>query len=108
MKKLVLLLAAATACAFAQPKVLKTTPQTVTVGYYSADAKPVITLKSGETIRVDAVSTGNPATFVRLGALEDDNMREIKLINEEVKDRGPGGHILTGPIGVEGAEPGNV
>src|SRR5258708_7858641 len=108
MQKLPVLLAIMTTCALAQTKVLKTTPQTVTVGYYSADAKPVITVKSGETIRVDAVSTGNPATFARLGAPEDDNMREIKLINDEVKDRGPGGHILTGPIGVEGAEPGNV
>ena len=29
-------------------------------------------------------------------------------IVSEVKDRGPGGHILTGPIYVEGAEPGDV
>jgi acetamidase/formamidase len=35
-------------------------------------------------------------------------MKELKTVYAEVKDRGPGGHLLTGPIGVEGAEPGDV
>src|SRR6266496_5668624 len=33
---------------------------------------------------------------------------ELKAIYAEVQDKGPGGHILTGPIFVEGAEPGDV
>src|SRR6266496_1022933 len=33
---------------------------------------------------------------------------ELKAITAEVKDKGPGGHILTGPIFVEGAEPGDT
>jgi acetamidase/formamidase len=32
----------------------------------------------------------------------------LKAIYAEVKDKGPGGHILTGPIYVEGAEPGDT
>jgi acetamidase/formamidase len=32
----------------------------------------------------------------------------LKAITAEVKDKGPGGHILTGPIFVEGAEPGDT
>jgi acetamidase/formamidase len=32
----------------------------------------------------------------------------LKAIYAEVKDKGPGGHILTGPIFVEGAEPGDA
>ena len=32
----------------------------------------------------------------------------MRTIVEQVKDRGPGGHILTGPVFVEGAEPGDV
>ena len=91
-----------------QVKVLKATPQTVQWGYYAAEAKPAIVVKSGETLRVECVSTGSPAMFARIGAVEDDALRDLKLINAEVKDKGPGGHVLTGPIGVEGAEPGNV
>src|ERR1017187_8632675 len=108
MPRILLILTFAALPAFSQPKVLKATPQTVQWGYYSADAKPVLTVKSGEIVRVEAVSTGSVAMFTRLGALEDDALRDLKLITAEVKDKGPGGHVLTGPIGVEGAEPGNV
>src|SRR5260370_10897825 len=34
--------------------------------------------------------------------------QSLRDILKEVKDRGPGGHILTGPIYVEGAQPGDV
>ncbi len=86
---------------------LRATPATIHWGYYSAEAKPVLTVKSGETVRIETVS-GNPEVLVRLGAAEDDNIRELKQIYAEVKDRGPGPHILTGPIFVEGAAPGDV
>jgi acetamidase/formamidase len=32
----------------------------------------------------------------------------LRAIVSQVKDRGPGGHILTGPVYVEGAEPGDA
>jgi acetamidase/formamidase len=32
----------------------------------------------------------------------------LRDIHDQVKDRGPGGHILTGPVYVEGAEPGDI
>jgi len=91
----------------AQTKVLKAIPANIQWGRYDADAKPVITVKSGETIRVETVS-GNPDTLARLDAPEDDNVRELRTIYAEVKDRGPGPHILLGPIAVEGAAPGDV
>src|SRR2546427_5156666 len=90
-----------------QTKVLKAIPANIQWGRYDADAKPVITVKSGETIRVETVS-GNPDTLARLDAPEDDNVRELRTIYAEVKDRGPGPHILLGPIAVEGAAPGDV
>ncbi len=88
-------------------QVLKSTPDTIEWGHYSADAKPVLTVKSGDTVRVETVS-GNPEVLARLGAAEDDNLRELKQIYAQVKDRGPGGHLLTGPIFVEGAEAGDT
>jgi len=90
-----------------QTKVLKAIPANIQWGRYDADAKPVITVKSGETIRVETVSE-NPDTLARLDAPEDDNVRELRTIYTEVKDRGPGPYILLGPIGVEGAAPGDV
>ena len=32
----------------------------------------------------------------------------LRAIFDQVKDKGPGGHILTGPVFVEGAEPGDT
>jgi acetamidase/formamidase len=104
------LLALATVASAAQtpsPKVLKAIPGNIQWGHYDADAKPVIAVKSGETIRVETVS-GNPDVLTRLGAPDDDNLKELKTIYAQVKDRGPGPHLLTGPIAVEGAAPGNV
>jgi acetamidase/formamidase len=86
-------------------QVLQSTPTTVTRGYYSADAKPALTVKSGDTVRVETVS-GDPGNLVTLGVPEDDvNIRDLREINAKMKDPGP---ILAGPIAVEGAMPGDV
>ncbi len=85
--------------------ILKISPDTVSRGYYSADVKPVLTVKSGDTVRVETVS-GDPDNLVRLGVPEDDvNVRDLREINDKVKEPGP---IMLGPIAVEGAEPGDV
>jgi acetamidase/formamidase len=86
---------------------LKATPQTVVWGYYSASAKPVLTIHSGDTVKVETVS-GNPARLEAAGARAEQIPDALRVIYKEVTDRGPGGHILTGPIYVEGAEPGDV
>src|SRR5580698_6399986 len=85
---------------------LKATPQTVVWGYYSASAKPVLTIHSGDTVKVETVS-GNPARLEAAGARAEQIPDALRVIYKEVTDRGPGGHILTGPIYVEGAEPGD-
>ena len=77
----------------------------VSRGYYSADVKPVLSIKSGELVRVETVS-GDPDTLVRLGVPESDvNVRDLRRINAQMKEPGP---ILLGPISVTGAEPGDV
>ena len=86
---------------------VKATPQTVVVGHYSATTPPVITVKSGDTVEVETVS-GNPANLRRMGLAEKDIPAALIAIDRDVKDKGPGGHILTGPIAIEGAEPGDT
>ena len=89
---------------------LKVTPETIAWGYYWAGAKPVLTVKSGDTVEVQCVSVGNPQTLTRAGLREDQIEPEILRINKEIprEARGPGGHPLTGPIFIEGAEPGDT
>jgi acetamidase/formamidase len=89
---------------------LKVTPETIAWGYYWADAKPVLTVKSGDTVEIQCVSVGNPQTLTRAGLREDQIEPEILRINKEIprEARGPGGHPLTGPIFIEGAEPGDT
>lgn len=87
---------------------LKATPATVVWGYYSAASKPVLRIKSGDTVRMETVSTGSPARFEAAGVPPEEISSALRVIYKEVTDKGPGGHILTGPVYVEGAEPGDV
>jgi acetamidase/formamidase len=110
MNRTLTLIALSATSLFAADHLLKTTPETVAWGYYWAGAKPVLTVKSGETVEIQAVSVGNPMTLTRAGLKEDQIEPEILRLYKEVprEARGPGGHPLTGPIFVEGAEPGDV
>jgi acetamidase/formamidase len=88
--------------------ILKPTPKTVCWGYYSASAPPVLRVKSGDTVEVQTLITNSPEGLERAGVPADQVEQSLRDITKEVKERGPGGHILTGPIYVEGAEPGDV
>jgi acetamidase/formamidase len=99
--------------ALAEPPVthrLEATPTTVAYGYYWADAPPVLRIASGDIIDVDTLLTNTPAGLAKAGVADDRIQPSLKAIVAEVTGdrRGPGGHILTGPVYVEGAEPGDV
>src|SRR6202167_4149886 len=89
--------------------VLKVTPQTIAWGYYWSAAKPVLTVRSGDTVEIQTVS-GNPERLVEAGWPADQIPPALNTIYKEIPQyqRGPGGHLLTGPIAIEGAEPGDV
>ena len=95
------------AVAVAATHQLKATPQTVVIGNYSAMAKPALTVKAGDTVEIETVS-GSVENFRRLGLKDDEIPEALKNIARDVKERGPGGHILTGPVFIEGAEPGDT
>jgi acetamidase/formamidase len=94
----------------ASDHLLKITPETVAWGYYWSAAKPVLTVKSGDTVTVECVSVGNPATLERAGLPADQVEADIRRLYAEVpkEKKGPGGHPLTGPIAIEGAVAGDV
>jgi acetamidase/formamidase len=88
---------------------LLATPQTVAWGYYSGQSKPVLSVHSGDTVRMQALSTcGSPERMLANGVKPEDIPPYTAAIYKEVTEKGPGGHILTGPVAILEAEPGDV
>ena len=87
---------------------LRASPQTVAWGYYDAAAKPVLHIESGDMVDVETMITSSPNRLESAGVAPRDIQQSLRDIYDQVTDKGPGGHILTGPIYVEGAEAGDV
>jgi len=83
---------------------LAATPDTCYWGYIDRAQPPAITVRSGDTIDVEAIThhAGDAPDL-----LMDDGIRAIWAAIPEA-ERGPGVHLLTGPIAVVGAEPGDT
>ena len=115
---LALVPAAALAQARVQPKTpakapavvkeLQATPSTVAYGYYDAAAQPVMRIASGDVVRIHTLITSTPTRLEGAGVAPDQVEPALREVVGKVTNKGPGGHILTGPIYVEGAEPGDV
>jgi acetamidase/formamidase len=100
---------AATVSAQSAPTFLAATPSTVAWGYYWSKAKPVLTVHSGDTVRIQTLSTcGSNERLESEGVAAADIPAYNQPIFDQVKDKGPGGHILTGPVAIAEAEPGDV
>jgi acetamidase/formamidase len=104
--------ACATAAMAADPPprtyTLPATPTTVVWGNYNAAAKPVLTIRSGDTVVFHTLLTNSPTGLAKAGVPDDQIEQSLKDVFRDVTDRGPGGHILTGPVFIEGAEPGDT
>ena len=89
---------------------LKPTPQTVAWGHYDAADRPVLTIRSGDTVVVHTLLTNSPTGLEKAGVAPADVEASLRAVFDGVPAaaRGPGGHILTGPIAIEGAEPGDT
>lgn len=91
-----------------QPHELKLLPQNVHWGYYDATVKPVLRVASGDTIRVETMVARGLERLRAAGVPEAEIPDALKVVESTVTERGPGAHPLTGPIWIEGAEPGDV
>jgi acetamidase/formamidase len=90
---------------------LLATPPNIAWGYYWAKAKPALTVHTGDTVIMQTMSTcGSPERLESLGVKPADIPAYSAAIYKEgaVADKGPGGHILTGPVAIAEAEPGDV
>ncbi|UUX96465.1 acetamidase/formamidase family protein [Aquabacterium sp. J223] len=82
---------------------LPATAETVHWGYWDAARAPVLHIASGDTVTIDTLS-GEPEDLHPDAALL---LPEHRAVLAE-SPRGSGPHLLTGPVHVEGAEPGDV
>ncbi len=104
---------------------LESTPETIHRGIISPDLKPVLRVKSGDTVKMDTIShgglQGDPVTFfAAAGIPQSEVLPDAVAVANMPKPAAPpngqpagfgpggGGHVLTGPIYVEGAEPGDM
>jgi acetamidase/formamidase len=89
------------------PHELNPSVTTVAWGNYWSEAPPVLRIKSGEYVRVHTLLTSNPERLESAGLPPDQVEKELRDV-QAVKDRGPGGHVLTGPIFIEEADAGDI
>ena len=87
---------------------LKPAPKTIAWGYYDASAPPVLRVKSGDTVEIQTLITSSPKRLEEAGVPPEQVEQSLRDITKEVTNKGPGGHILTGPIYIEDAQPGAV
>ena len=80
-------------------------PSTVAWGYYDAAAKPVLTIASGDRIVVGTLITSSPSRLEGAGVRPAEVEKSLRDITDSVTNKGPGGHILTGPIYVRARTP---
>lgn len=85
-------------------------PTTVAWGNYDAAATPVLRIKSGEVVDVGTFLSSSPTRLEASGVKPADVEQALRDTYRDFPQnkRGPGGHILTGPIYVEGADSSDV
>ena len=93
-------------------------PDTLSWGWYPVDKPPVLTIESGDTVRIDTLSHAgstqreHPAAYLRgLGVAPEHVLPDVIDFwgSRDGRPReGRSGHVITGPIGVAGATPGDM
>jgi acetamidase/formamidase len=86
---------------------LKPTATTVHRGFFDATLKPQLTIASGDIVRV-WTATGNPKYFESLGVAKEKIPAELYELWKGAPGEGRDDHTLTGPIAIQGAEPGDT
>jgi acetamidase/formamidase len=98
--------------------VVASTPENLTWGDYPADKAPVLRVRSGETVRIHTITHAgatqnqDPVEYLTSRGIPREEVLQDVLdfwASREGRERqGRGGHVITGPVYIEGAEPGDV
>ena len=94
------------------------TPENVVWGWYPIARPPVLTIESGETVRIDTLTHAgstqaeDPERFLgQFGVAPTEILQEVIDFWRSKSDRpreGRSAHVITGPIYLNGAEPGDM
>ena len=95
---------------------LRSRPETVTWGWSPVDAPPVLTIQSGDTVLVDTLSHAgttqdeHPEAYMRSFGIEGVLQDVIDFWESRLErpSEGRSGHVITGPIYIDDAEPGDM
>ena len=95
---------------------LPSTPETVIWGQIAADREPVLRIEPGQIVRIDTVSQQgltagrNPVEVFGAGGIAPGEvLQDVLDIYRKVRRAdGAGAHVLTGPIFIEDARPGDI
>lgn len=80
--------------------ILPATAATTQWGYFDKSQPPVLTIHPGDTVSIETMAASDNQVVPGVSA------EKVQQMNKAVEGRGP--HTVTGPIYVEGAEPGDV
>lgn len=83
---------------------LEASPENCFWGYFDASTPPVLTVEPGDLVEIEAIThhAGDAPDLMM------DSPIEAIWSSIPEAERGPGVHIMTGPIAIEGAEPGDA
>src|SRR5688572_22970019 len=82
---------------------LPLTPANIHWGYYDARIKPVLTIRSGDSVRVQTMVARGVERLRLAGVRDSEIPASLTAVEQAVTERGPGAHPLTGPIFVAGS-----
>jgi acetamidase/formamidase len=85
-------------------------PETVVRGFISREVPVVAHVKPGQKVRIDALSQAGATDdavgyFTAQGIAADQVLKDVIDVGKADKGRG---HVLTGPVYIDGAEPGDM
>ena len=89
------------------PFILNPSPTTVAWGNYWSEMPAALRIHSSDYVHVHTLITSTPERLEAAGVKPEEVEKELRDV-QAVKDRGPGGHVLTGPVFIEEAEPGDI
>jgi acetamidase/formamidase len=96
---------------------VRSTPQSVVWGFIPSQFPPIMRVNPGQVVEIDTVSHQgmmlpkvDPVTFFGKGGVQPEEvLKDVTDIYGAVRrDPAASAHVLTGPIYIEGAEPGDM
>lgn len=95
---------------------LKSTPNTVLWGYLAANLPPALTIRSGQIVQIETLShqglltERDPVSFFGAYGIPPEQVLPdaVEIYSKMRRPKGASVHVLTGPVYIEGAEPGDM